>query len=283
MSKPKARKRKLSSPPVKQTHKRKRVIAVALILMLGLTGLILAQWRSFRTAFVPLSPPPQTSSPQLSKEYIYAGGKLVATEEPTNGGGTSPLSAPSSLVATGSSSPQVTLTWTASTGGTVAHYIVERMQSLSTGYTAINQNVTATSYTDSSVSAGAAYLYRVRAVDSSNNLTNYSNIDLATTITFTDDPLQAGATPIKAQHITELRQAIDAVRTLANLSAASWTNTIQSGVLVHAIDVQELRTNLDQARSTLNLSAASYTDQPLTAGAMLIKKVHLDELRLAVK
>jgi hypothetical protein len=83
MSKPKARKRRKSpAPPVKRTRQRQRVMAVVLILMLSITGLILAQWRSLRTAFVSPAPVPQTSSPQLAKEYIYAGGKLVATEEP---------------------------------------------------------------------------------------------------------------------------------------------------------------------------------------------------------
>ena len=55
-------------------------------------------------------------------------------------------------------------------------------------------------------------LYRVRGVDANNNVSAYSNVDLATTILFTNDPLIAGVTVVKAQHFTELRSAVNAVR-----------------------------------------------------------------------
>lgn len=59
------------------------------ILLLSITAIVLAQWQSIRPSASPLSltpepPPPQTSqTPQLSKEYIYAGDRIIATEEPT--------------------------------------------------------------------------------------------------------------------------------------------------------------------------------------------------------
>ena len=43
--------------------------------------------------------------------------------------------------------------------------------------------------------------------------------------TFTDDPLVAGETPVKAVHITELRTAINAARAAVGLAAATWTDT----------------------------------------------------------
>jgi hypothetical protein len=230
--------------------------------------------------------------PQLSKEYIYAGGKLIAAEEP---GGSSPLSAPSSLIATGASSPtgtpppQVSLTWAASTGGAVAHYEVERMQNITTGYTVVNSNVTATSYTDTSVSADAAYLYRVRAVDSQGNFTTYSNVDLATAITFTDNPLvsyaenHTNATPVRAAHVTELRRAVNGVRALANLSAVNWADDVQPLSTVYATHVTDLRSNLAAALTALGLSAPSYTYQTLTPHSSLIHKEDIQELRDAVK
>ena len=284
MSKKKAGKRQKSqSQKLKSRSRRKSLIVIALILCLGLTSLILAQWRSVRSPFGALSPSPQPSpTPQLSKEYIYAGGRLIATEEPT-GGGSSPLSAPTGLTATATPSAQISLSWTASTGGTVDHYQVERCQNFAPNcYSVVAANVPTINYSDTTVSAGSAYLYRVRAVDTAGNFSNYSSIDLATAITFLDDPLSVG-TAVKAQHITELRQAINAVRTVANLSGATWDNSVQPGDSIRAIDIQELRNNLDQARSALGLTAMSYTDPTLSVGTTLIRKDHINELRQGVK
>jgi hypothetical protein len=269
---------------------------LGLLLSLSLVGLILAQWRGFKRPLPSSSlTAPQSPTPQLRKEYIYAGGKLLATEEPATGGGTSPLSAPSSMVATGMTTPnlQVNLSWSASTGGAVAYYVVERCQSLSpTCYTVVAANVAPTTptitYSDSSVTSAVAYLYRVRAVDANGNFSTYSSADLATAISFTDDPListaenQSAATPMRAVHITQLRSAVNAVRALANLSPATWANTVQAGSVIRAVDVQELRTAVDQARAQLGLAQAAYTNQPLSAGTP-IKKAHIDDLRSAVK
>src|SRR5207237_4909405 len=43
-------------------------------------------------------------------------------------------------------------------------------------------------FQDVNVNADTSYLYSVRAVDGSNNRSEFSNIDLATTVVFTDDP-----------------------------------------------------------------------------------------------
>ncbi len=243
-------------------------------------GTVLGPWsesrgaRRLRSLFVapvalPTIPPPGNPS----KEYIYAGGKLIATEEPA------PLAAPLNLSAETLSSSQVNITWTASPGAD--HYQVQRTANIGTAYEPVAYSVTTTSFSDTSVISGSAYLYRVVAVGSSSNVSPPSNIDLATAITFLDDPLQAGTTPIKAQHITEMRQAVDAVRAAANQGGAGWTDSSLSGATIKAIHIQELRTNLDQALSALGLNVGLYTDATLSG--MPIKKVHLDEIRLLVK
>jgi hypothetical protein len=82
--------------------------------------------------------------------------------------------------------------------------------------------------------------------------------------------------------VTELRQAVNAIRAAANLSAATWTDaTLNSSVNVRAVHLEELRTNLDQALTALGLPVSSYTDAALSG--VLIKKVHLDELRQRVQ
>jgi hypothetical protein len=218
-------------------------------------------------------PPPLPSPNSPSKEYIYAGGRLIATEEPN------PLAAPTNLVADTFSSSRIDLTWTAAPNA--HHYQVERAPNLGGTFALLDSNVTTTSFTDNSVTSVNAYLYRVRAADAVGNLSAPGSIDVATAITFTDNPLTAGATVIKAQHITELRQAVDAVRAAANLAATTWTDSSLTNVQVKAVHVQELRTNLDQALTALGLPTSSYTDSSLAG--VLIKKVHVDELRQRVE
>lgn len=188
------------------------------------------------------------------------------------------LPAPGNLVATATSNSQVSLTWTASTGS-VDHYVVERSQSIAGPYTAL-PNTTATSAVDNGVSSGVAYLYRVRAVNSA-GVYSAPSMDLATVKIFLDDPLVAGVTTVKAQHITDLREAINAARALAGLSPANWIDAPLNGITVRAAHIQELRTNLDQARSTLGLPVTAYTDSSLVG--VTIKKVHIEELRQRVK
>ena len=94
-----------------------------------------------------------------------------------------------------------------------------------------------------------------------------SGPDLATTISFTNDPIVAGSTPIKAVHLTELRTAVNAVRAAAGQAPASFANPVAPGSPIRAIDVTELRANLDGARATLGLPVLPYTDAALGPGA----------------
>src|SRR5206468_3635895 len=165
--------------------------------------------------------------------------------------------------------------------GTVHHYQIERAQSTGAGFALISSNVAVAAFSDTSVNSGTSYVYRVCAVDAAGNHSAYSNVDLATAISFTDEPLTPGTTTIRAQHISELRQAISAVRTLAGLSAVTWTDPSLSGVTIKAVHIQEMRISLDEALSSLGLPASSYTDSSLTGIA--VKKVHVDELRQRVR
>jgi peptidyl-Asp metalloendopeptidase len=77
----------------KRKSRRKALVVIGLILSLGLTSAILAHWRGARVAgttgamraAAPLPQPQPALSPSSpSKEYIYAGGRLIATEEPSS-------------------------------------------------------------------------------------------------------------------------------------------------------------------------------------------------------
>ena len=138
-------------------------------------------------------------------------------------------------------------------------------------------------FPDSSLTPATTYLYEVRAVDASGTRSPFSNIDFATTIIFTDDPLTVGSTAVKAIHLNELRQAVNAMRVTAGLSAITFTDTIDPSVtIVQASHINQLRSGLTQARSAFGLGS-SYTDDPLVAGSTTIKAIHVQEIRDAVK
>ncbi|NOT59851.1 MAG: hypothetical protein HOP19_06450 [Acidobacteria bacterium] len=101
---------------------------------------------------------------------------------------------------------------------------------------------------------------------------------------FTDDTLVAGVTTAKAQHIIELRQAVDALRVVAGLSAAVWTDATLSpaSTIIKAVHITELRTNLENAAALLGYAAGSYTD-PGLGGGFVIKRVHIEELRQRIR
>jgi hypothetical protein len=262
--------------------KRRRYVLVGSVGLIAVLALatVAGPWQSSfsrtRVGSLFFSPPPPLPPPgSPSKEYIYAGGRLIATEEPN------PMVAPTNLIANTFSGSQIDVTWTAAPGA--HHYQVERAPNLGGTFTVLNSNVTTTSYTDSTVTSVNAYLYRVRTADAVGNLSPPSGIDVATAITFTDNPLTVGTTLVKAVHLTELRQAVDAVRAAANLGAATWTDpTVTAGTTtIKAVHVTELRSNLDAALTALGISTSAYTDPSLTGIA--IKKVHVDEIRQRVK
>ena len=226
----------------------------------------------------PATPIQPATSP--SKEYIYAGNKLIATEAPVN------LVAPGSLSALTLSNlptPQVSVDWNATTGA--HHYELEKTSNINQPYQPVATNITATTFTDTNVTPVTAYLYRVRAVDANGNVSAYSNIDVATAISFTDDTITTQTTPVRAAHINELRQSVDAIRATANLGTVNWGGSVtQNSTLIQATHIQDLRTNLNQARGALNLSPCSFSDNSIDElRASLIKKTHIEEIRQCVR
>ena len=197
--------------------------------------------------------------------------------------------------ATQSAPAQVTLAWDAPAGA-IAQYRIER-RGISGQYTFVaNVGGAVTTYVDTGVDSKAAYLYRVRATDTIGSNSAYSNIALGTAYSFADDPIITAAedpsgatvTKVKATHITQLREAINAVRALVpGLGAATWTQPTltPNQTVIMAEDVRELRTALGAALSALGLTLPSYTDPTIYNGQngqrTIIKRDHIKELRLA--
>ncbi|MEO6486793.1 MAG: fibronectin type III domain-containing protein, partial [Thermoanaerobaculia bacterium] len=227
-----------------------------------------AYYFSFRDSASQVQTYPTTGSFGIGNSSCADWGSSRTTSNP-------PPGTPTGLVATASSSTEVAVSWNPSANA--AQYQLER--SSNNGAFALLATVPGTTYTNNtSVSGGTTYLYRVRALNAASVASGYSNVDHATTVMFTDDPLGAQTTVIRSVHLTQLRTAVNAMRAAAGLLPAGFTDSGASGVIVRAVHITELRTALDSARSALGLSTAGYSDSSLTSG-MTVRAVHFQELR----
>jgi fibronectin type 3 domain-containing protein/predicted transcriptional regulator len=95
---------------------------------------------------------------------------------------TQPPTGPTSLTATAISAGEIDLSWPAASDNVgVTGYRVERCQGTNCSSFAQVATPTATSYKDTTVSAGTSYSYRVRATDAAGNLGSYTPTATATT------------------------------------------------------------------------------------------------------
>jgi RHS repeat-associated protein len=92
--------------------------------------------------------------------------------------------------------------------------------------------------------------------------------------TFANNPLVSGATTVQALHITQLRDAINALRGHMSLPAYSWQYSATTNDYISANPILEMRTALDQA-----LGAPSPAYSAGLAQGQPIKAVHIQELR----
>lgn len=102
---------------------------------------------------------------------------------------------------------------------------------------------------------------------------------------FTDDSLAATVTVAKAQHIIELRQAVDALRAVAGLPPAPWTDAalVPTSTVIKAAHIVELRADLEDAAWRLGFAEASYSDPVLKPRRAVIKRIHIEELRQRIR
>jgi hypothetical protein len=191
------------------------------------------------------------------------------------------VDAPATITATALSPTSISVSWPAVLGA--AGYNLARSAD-GVNYAFVNfMPIAGTSLTDTNVTGGRAYLYKVQALDSDGISRPFSPRDLATTVIFTDDPLVPGVTPVKAVHVNELRTAVNAVRALAGLAPFAFTDSITAGVAVKANHVMELRARFDDAKWSLLLFPPPWGDPTLIPGVTIITAAHFKELRNVVK
>jgi uncharacterized delta-60 repeat protein len=99
---------------------------------------------------------------------------------------------------------------------------------------------------------------------------------------FTDPTLQGGHV-LRAVHLVELRNRINALRASHGLPNFSWTDpSLASGVTARAAHIQELRIALQEAFAAAGETRPSFPDATLEAGITTIKATHIQDLRTAV-
>jgi hypothetical protein len=111
--------------------------------------------------------------------------------------------------------------------------------------------------------------------------TNFS----ITTSLFTDNPLVAGTTTIKALHITELRTAINTLRVRYGLAATTWATdpTLTAATTtIKAAHLTEMRTALSAAYVASGRAAPTYAAATITAGTTTITAAQITELRTLI-
>lgn len=105
---------------------------------------------------------------------------------------------------------------------------------------------------------------------------------------FSDNPLNPPNSPptqMKLVHLTELREAVNSLRSHAGLPAFNYTvdpNPQQNVTTVKADHIRQLRTALEGARGQLGLSTGGYTNPTLTENSSLIYAVDFQEIRAQV-
>jgi hypothetical protein len=132
--------------------------------------------------------------------------------------------------------------------------------------------------------AGAAYLPPDNLAKSSPSNTDFANVNSGGYEPLGTDP---NFTTVKAQHLIELRQAVnglcDAVGIAQEYQAADLQLSALQGQVVNASDFTSLMTHINNVRTNaaLAVGASAFTETP--AAGLVIKAQHLQELRDALK
>jgi PKD repeat protein len=134
------------------------------------------------------------------------------------------------------------------------------------------------------VGAGQILSVTFTPTDTVNYTTATSSVSITVTgFGFTDDPIIAGTTLIKAVHFTELRSRIDAIRIAKSLAPYAWSDpSLTAGTTsIRAQHIVDLRAALAQAYVAAGLLPPTYTD-PVIGSGTTVKVAHIADIRLAI-
>ncbi|HEY9712213.1 MAG TPA: fibronectin type III domain-containing protein, partial [Chroococcales cyanobacterium] len=153
----------------------------------------------------------------------------------------------SGLTAVAPKPNQTNLSWTASVGGPITNYFIERCSGVGcANFTQIGSVSGSTlTYTDTTISAGTIYSYRVRAENSGGMFSNYSTVQLVS--------------PIVPTVVSSL--------TANSLKTLAWNASVESGGTISRYSIERCQgagcTNFTPLTTT---TSTSYTDSSAAAG-----------------
>ena len=123
---------------------------------------------------------------------------------------------------------------------------------------------------------GVVYEYYLEASGSG----NYAQSAIDNAMLFTDDPIAAGATPIRRVHFNQLRDAVNLLRVRASLAPFDFDATFHQSNLIRAQHLLSLQAAASQARSALGMAAPQF--DAFTNGSV-INAAHVRQTRDAVR
>jgi chitodextrinase len=162
------------------------------------------------------------------------------------------------LTATAASASQINLAWTASTDNVgVTGYMVERCQGAACSNFAQVATPTATTFSDTGLTASTPYSYRVRATDAAGNLSAYSNTASVST------PAPPDTTPPTAP--TNLTATAASASQINLAWTASTDNVGVTGYRVERCQGAGCSNFLQIATTTTTTTTTTFSDTGLTA------------------
>ncbi len=196
---------------------------------------------------------------------------VVVNADQVNGG--NPI-APILRADVGSPTTTVNLTWEPAVNMFVQSYTTYKGTNVPSFTSAGTTQGTSLAVTGLTASTG--YVFKVVA-NGPGGQTVTSNYDFAATVTYQQSV--AVGSVVNAQHFTELRTAIDSIRTAAQLSTNTWAEAITAGTGIKASHMNELRDKLEEALNTVSAALPVYTYPDPVAGQSLIRAADVLDLR----
>ena len=195
--------------------------------------------------------------------------------------------APSNVV-TSTSGTTVTVSWSA--GVNAEKYEIQRK--IAGQPWTVAGNASTLSFNEAPSAPGGMVVYRVISLAGaaylpSDNLARSlpSNSDFANVLSYTYDQLATQATPVRAQHLIELRQAVNALCEAADSTDEYVASDLQLSALqgntIRASDFTDLMQRINNARAKAGVGTASFGGTP--AIGAVIQAQHLQSLRDAIQ
>ncbi len=156
-------------------------------------------------------------------------------------------------------------------------YTIYRRTSINNGWEVYGTFSGGISGLNTSMPPNTCWLMAITAQTPSGT-TPMSAPDLVTSAQFSNS-LEPGMR-IKAVDLTEIRTAVNLVRAFANLPSVTFSN-VAAGQTIRALDVMQLRSALSEARSAIGLPFG-FSDPQITPGTSIIRAAHVQELRAGV-